>query len=329
LLTDYNYHEGIHGGGASFTVTGSTVSHNGSNGIFFNNTDNFYIARNSVDHNGELALDSEQDYSGGIRFGLYQIGAGVVEYNLVYDEAQGGIDAGMGINYDTNTGTAVTYIRYNETWGNYGAGIRVDAGVNTVVLGNVIYGNLGGNNSAGIQMAYDGTGNLIYNNTVYGNGGVGISMWGRNLAGGVVNNIFENNISVGNTVANLAVWAGGENPGTNGSGNVYNYNNFGPQASNFIRWGGGSFPGTSYSSYAAWESAYCGSGGCSHSVQANPLFVNAGAFQFWLQAGSPAIGAGIALGSPYNVGLSSSSTWPGSVVLNPTNTPPDLGAYVY
>src|SRR5208337_5546951 len=95
-------------------------------------------------------------------------------------------------------------------------------------------------------------------------------------------------------------------------GNVYLYNDFGPAATGFINWG----KAGKQSTYAAWETAAgnCGKVGCSHSVQADPQLVSAAASQFWLASGSPAIDAGLNLGSPYNIGLMPGSTWPNSVV---------------
>jgi hypothetical protein len=170
---------------------------------------------------------------------------------------------------------------------------------------------------------------LTYNNISYGNAGHGYIAGSEDTsAGSFYNNTFKNNLALGNTGQELYAVNGGQNDGTNGYGNVYTYNGFGPQGTNFINWG---TYGTYYSTYSTWESAAgnCGSPGCSNSMQSDPTFANAGAAQFWLLPGSPAIAAGTTLSSPYNVGLSSSSVWPGGVVLAPANTPPDLGAYVF
>src|ERR1019366_4178110 len=114
-----------------------------------------------------------------------------------------------------------------------------------------------------------------------------------------------------------------------GSGNVYSYNAFGPPATKFITWGE-----SNYSTYTAWETTTgnCGTPGCSHSVQSDPQFVNASAAQFWLQSGSPAIGAGTNLGSPYNIGLLPVSSWPNSVLTGDQNsygTEWEVGAYIF
>jgi hypothetical protein len=128
-----------------------------------------------------------------------------------------------------------------------------------------------------------------------------------NQTSGCAHNTVVNNISLGSVVwgNQFVAYFGCENPGTKGSGNVYTNNAFGAQGKNFIEWG----QGTYYSTYSAWETAAgnCGSGGCSHSVTANPLFTNPSIGDFTLQAGSLAIGAGVYIpgvstANPPNIG---------------------------
>ena len=86
---------------------------------------------------------------------------------------------------------------------------------------------------------------------------------------------------------------GGENDGTNGSGNVYRYNCFGPDAAGMFQWGA-----TFLDTYAALESAY---GSAMSNVEADPLFVAPDNGDFTLQVGSPALSAasdGGNLGAP-------------------------------
>lgn len=63
----------------------------------------------------------------------------------------------------------------------------------------------------------------------------------------------------------------------------------------------------------------------------DPLLVNASAGNFTLSSSSPAIDAGANLGSIYQLGLASSSTWPSGVVTlnqNSYGSGWDIGAYV-
>jgi hypothetical protein len=113
-----------------------------------------------------------------------------------------------------------------------------------------------------------------------------------------VNNTFENNVSVGNGSPQLNAFGGAENDGTNGYGNLYAYNDFGPDATGFIKWGTGE-----YSTLAAWQAA----SSQGHNLDLSPLFTNPGIGDFTLQPGSPLIGAGVYIqgvstGSPPNIG---------------------------
>jgi hypothetical protein len=240
-----------------------------------------------------------------------------------------GVEDGAGFMMDT-VGTG-NVMRYNLAYNNEVANIRATLDkFSTYIYGNVSYGaTQTGNYGIGIQVEYYSNGVHVYNNTVYGNT-KGISVNGMSAVANSINNtVVTNNISTGNTI-NLQCFLGGENDGTMGSGNVYTYNDFGAASTNFINWGFG----VGKSTYSAWETATgnCGTTGCSHSVQADPLFVNAAGAQFWLQSGSPAIDAGTNLGSPYNIGLLPGSSWPNSVLTGDQNSYGngwEVGAYIF
>jgi nitrous oxidase accessory protein NosD len=188
-------------------------------------------------------------------------------------------------------------VRYNYCWGNKRAGIEIDAMNNSQVYGNLVVGNGHWGINAYADWQTSMTGQQIYNNTVYDNVGGGIKVEGPTsgeVAGGCTNNLVKNNISSGNVSGpNLTARLGCENPGADGSGNVYTYNELGTQASSFLQWGE-----SLYSTYAAWEAAAgnCGTTGCSHSTQTTPTLANAAGGQFWLTSGSPGIDAGTNLG---------------------------------
>jgi hypothetical protein len=241
--------------------------------------------------------------------------------------------AAVGITCDT-CGNGIV-IRYNLSWENYGWGIDIDADNNMQVSYNVVYNN----SSSGIIVFADAnvtmTGMLVYNNTVYGNtanGGynAGITIQGPSAPGGCTNNTVINNISVGTSGGpNFVATGGCDNPGRDGSGNVYTYNSFGTAASNFIYWGG-----TNYSTYSSWETATgnCGTARCSHSDQTTPTFTNAAGNNFTLTPGSSAIGAGTSLGSTYQMALNPISSWPSAVVLVPqglNNSGWEIGAFAF
>jgi len=80
--------------------------------------------------------------------------------------------------------------------------------------------------------------------------------------------------------------------------------------------------------WAQWQAA----GYDAHGLIADPLYVSAASGDFSLQSASPAINAGVDLGTTYQLGLASSSSWPSSVVTlnqNYFGSGWDIGAYVY
>jgi hypothetical protein len=184
-------------------------------------------------------------------------------------------------------------VRNNTTCGNNERGIDIDADNYAVIYGNISYGNL----QSGIIAYADGnssmTGHQIYNNTVLENR-TGIIMQGPDAgetSGGCENNIVQNNIAYDSTGHDFQANAGCENPGLDGSGNVYTYDAFGVEAANFILWGN-----TTYSTYPDWEvgSGNCGTIACTHSMESDPMLTDPSGGVFSLQSGSPAIAAGTA-----------------------------------
>jgi hypothetical protein len=257
-----------------------------------------------------------------------------IEKNLVYNAGSAlpnfkggngvGVATAAGIHTDTVGSNVV--VAYNQLHDNNWAGIIIEHTDGAVVYANLSYNN----GQAGLAAVNQAHNNLFYNNTAYGNEEA-FAVWATPVvAGGLTGNQFKNNIGVGSSVANLVCTSGGENDGTNGYGNVYLYNDLGPAASNFIQWRSGTY----YSTYATWETATgnCSTSGCSHSVQADPQFVNASASQFWLANNSPGIDAGTNLGSPYNIGLLPAGSWPNSVLTGDQNsygTGWEIGAYIF
>jgi len=314
------------------TVTSSDIAYNGVDGIMVGyNVSGAEISHNRLHNNSQLPVD----YTGG----LYIFGSTVqnttIEYNSAYSNGTTAVGAGRGVGLWSDGGTVGTVFRYNQIYGNVASGLMIELTSGAQAYGNVIYGNgSAGYGARALDVtAHSGdaaSNNLIYNNTVYGNTGDGICVRSdESTSNLVVGNVVTNNISFGNTSTQLFAIGGGQNDGTYGSGNLYLYNDFGPQASNFIKWGSGY-----ESTYAAWESAAgnCGAVGCSHSVQAAPQFASVAASQFWLASGSPAIDAGLNLGSPYNIELMPGSTWPNSVVAGDQNAYGsgwEIGAFIY
>jgi hypothetical protein len=306
-------YSGVQGVGAatslSPTLSYMDVSHGGGCGILIDGdadqTGHVWVHHCTVHDNGWsiLGVDAVK-WNAAIKvWGGYGIGSAgesdycTIEDNECYNQVDNNGDySGGGIWLDEWGTNGI--IRRNTVRNNATYGILIEHTEYAVdVSRNLVYANRWGISPfRGISNAQ------IYHNVVYGNSHIGIWCQGGETQA-PVNNLFRNNISVGNTV-NLSATAGGENAGS-GSGNVYEYNALGPEAAGFIEWGTGVYKAT----YTAFETAY---GGTTHSVKTDPLFVNAATPDFHLQAGSPCINAGLAIVG-INDGYSGSA--------------PDIGAY--
>lgn len=77
-------------------------------------------------------------------------------------------------------------------------------------------------------------------------------------------------------------------------------------------------------------SNYSGISKPTHDINSDPLFVNDAGEDFRIRAGSPAIGTGANLGSPYNLGLNPSTTFPcGTFAQNSGGAGWEIGPFVY
>jgi hypothetical protein len=333
VTTTYNYYEGLNL--ATMTrplAVQVTATYNGFNGIDCSSDADCTIDHSITNYN--CAIDSaSNNFCGGVK-AYSSTAPPTVQFTQANFNGLGTTIAnfeGGGIWLDTVTAGAV--IRYCFTQGNNLAGIHDDAS-----NGMIIYGNVATANNVALQnwegdYALNGDAGqlqntIFYNNTGYGSLYQELYVYGQNVASGCINNIITNNLLIAPVAGPVLNTQNGCNNVSNGSGNVYTYNGFGPQSANFINWSG-----TNESTYTAWETATgnCGSGGCSHSMQSNPSFVNPAGLNFGLNAGSPAINAGTNVGSTYYLGLRAGSTWPNGVILmnQLLNSGWEMGAYVY
>lgn len=338
------------------TIEDSEIAYAGGIGIAAVGTaNNWTVQRDKIHNNSQLPSSSisDQQFSGGLYIwdnDLGHMNNWLIQDNYVYDNGRlsdgtyvtdpSGGAVGFGIWLDTvqpSNSAGFSIIRYNYCIGDRVNEIRIENTDYAEVYGNLVISTAAGgsdNRSRGIAIwSYSGSGipisyNKIYNNTVYNeDSGIAVVGSGSGTSNNVVGNDIENNI-VASSARALETANGGENDGTMGSGNVYQYNDFGPAASQFIQWGNGTY----FSAYSNWESSYCGSTGCSHSVESTPFFTSTSANNFTLQSGSPTINAGLNLGSSYEYGLDPASTWPSSVTtLNQNNYGSgwEVGAFVY
>jgi hypothetical protein len=299
-VSNNNWGSGVHlqDSIAPSTITNYTANYNGADGFELYDTPGLVISDVTANYNVQQPADL---YLAGIKWDPSSGSVSpIVENSTACHNAiaqpgygmpsQASYITGSGIWADTiGTGWIV---RNNTTCGNNERGIDIDADNYAFVYGNVSYSNLESGIIAYADASSSMTGHQIFNNTVWGNK-TGIVMQGPDAGetiGGCESNHVQNNISYDSTNYDFQANVGCENPGSDGSGNIYTYNAFGGAAANFILWGN-----LQYSAYADWETATgnCGTIGCAHSMESDPMLVDASGALFSLQSGSPAIGAGV------------------------------------
>jgi hypothetical protein len=326
-------------------IQNNSISWNGAAGIYLGSgSNNWNVSYNSIYNNCQIPSDDNNDHrwSGGIYVGVDDVSPRitdiVVEYNTIYNNGQlpngdyvpyqvigsDTVIIGKGIWFDTEHGIGYSdnnIIRYNLVYGNNFVNIHAEHNTYTQCYYNIVYGGDAAikvtgsyapigiefgdfSHEAGDNNAY----NTVYNNTIYDfPNSAGIYLTGGNggVANTCINNLVKNNIVFN---SKYALWAenGCENDGTNGTGNVYIYNNWGTPATNWLWWGT-----NKYSTLNAWVTA----SDQVNNLASDPLFVST--TNFHLKGSSPARRAGT------NVGLT--TDYAGRPVLNP----PCIGAYEY
>ncbi len=333
-IAEWNWQTGIDFNGmvsySDALIEGNIARYNGTGGICLLGPGSFStIRRNKCYENGKFQsagnnYDPMHEWTFGIK--LWEDTAeqqGIqIYFNECYDNGRIQPDdyqgRGVGIWLDGSAGSPSNpnVIHHNLVYNNTGNGIFHELASNSVTLGNVLYNNAtntgGDEEFAAANIAIDSRNgwtsenNLVYNNTSYG-GRVGIKVVTYSCSGcSVDNNIVKNNIVVGASEHNLYANFGGENDGVRGSGNVYEFNNFGAQSNNFIGWGG-----NDYDTYTSWEAAY---GKSSKSIKGDPQLAGTSPHLLYLGSTSPCRDSGTTLGPAYDDGLAETSTWPTLVV---------------
>jgi len=192
-------------------------------------------------------------------------------------------------------------VKFNLVYDGWGGGTNIELNHtgtdNNVVQYNVTFGATGTSQSsiANIIGAGDGGSNMIIGNVVYN------SYWGIEISAdhGL---ILKNNAVHGSTNTDLRV-------GTGYADINSDYNCFSSSATTIKE------QTTGYT-LAQWKTYTSGLGKelDTNSLEADPLFTNAGADDFTLTSDSPCIDAGFDLGDSYKWALDVSSTWPDGVV---------------
>jgi hypothetical protein len=261
-----------------------------------------------------------------------------VSYNLVHDAFQGdGMNPGGGEGIDAKEGSKNGIISFNTVYNLVQVGIYVDAW--NVLTENIeIYGNKVYNVAHGISLGSEAGGTLrnvsVHDNLVYNIGYHGISIGSDEAVSGQRENIkiYNNTVTRSGFTAYKPPWCSLYGCGDWGSGILIDsskvsgisihdnisVNNHSAQLGVFyaassaysintnILW-----PQTGYT----WANETFGT----NAIIADPVFVNASANDFHLQATSPAIGVGVG-GDPLNVDADGQTrpSWP-----------IDLGAFIY
>jgi hypothetical protein len=225
--------------------------------------------------------------------------------------------------YFGSSGDEVEVYR-NLCYDNAGSGVFVEISQYVDVYANICYrcALMSNANSdyvaAGIRVdtrdIYNGTYCRVYNNSIYDcHVGLHAATYGEIGDSEFTGNTFKNNIAIGCTY-NLRVGGGAANDGVWGSGNVYGRNCFGDEGtelSTFLNWNG-----TTYSTYDTWLAAANAAENIQpdDNIEADPSYIDPDNGDLTIASDSPCRGAGENLGTPFNIGLLPSSTWPDSVL---------------
>ncbi len=217
-----------------------------------------------------------------------------VSHSLIYGNFEWGVDVGSGGDSGLTTGATITF------WDNLldisASSSSASGGEGFLLTGSV--------------------GSILYNNTVYGPG--------------VTNPVVtQASTSTGALVKNNIFYTGGyaSVDATSEASTAYDYNDYFSASGTPFNWGG-----TAYT-LANWQT---NSSQDAHSFSADPSLTNASSLSstgnFALLAVSPAIDAGVNLGSAYQMGLSPEASWTGGVSLinqNSAGTGWDIAGHVY
>jgi len=240
-----------------------------------------------------------------------------VDTCLIYSTAP--TNGGYGI-MAGDSATTVTF-SHNKIYGTYayavnvgsGGGNGLGTGASMTLWDNVI--DISQANNVGILLT-GSTGSIVYNNTIFGpsNTHAAISQASTSTGALVKNNIFY-------TGAYASV------DSTSETGTAYDYNDYFSASGSPFSWGGTAYTFSGWQTNASQDA---------HSFSADPGLTNPSSLSttgnYAVLANSPAVDAGVNLGSTYQMALTPASTWPSGVSLlnqNSVGSGWEIGAYVY
>ena len=225
-------------GSSNITMDSNTANWNGACGLKATNSTGITITNNTVHNNCQLDIEAQQEYTAGIKvYGSIDFSVqanATVANNTIYYEGKdsGGEDVvtgyrGGGVHFDAGgTSDVARIVRYNKIYDCRSYGIHIEL---QTYYAQVYYNLVYSNDGRGIQIYNKIKNTKVYNNVCYDNGADGIFVGGDGTASSMENNLINNNICLGNDDQQLSCAYGGENDGTNGSGNVYTHNCFGDE----------------------------------------------------------------------------------------------------
>lgn len=338
------------GGGSNITIRNCEIRYSGSTGVQLGRSasggdinitgnlihDNAFDAVNIYINVGSTAghesyIQNNTMYNNGGHGVEIRGNHFIVQYNLIHDN--GAAMAGHGIhtfalNNSEGTGNYNT-IQYNVIYNQSatsmgdGQGIELDQ---WTTGNNIFYNVLYKNQGAGITL-YDASSVNVYGNSLYGNetGDVGTNcradfMLVSSISNLITNVVVKNNIAYAITANVPAICVDG---GTAANTLTISHNDWYASATNWWSWAG-----TLGSNLTTWNAHT----GVSGDLNGDPLYSNASVGNLTLTTGSPAIDAGMNLGSTYQTALFSSSVWPGYVATGNQNsygTGWEIGAFIF
>jgi len=291
---------------SDLTIDGNQVHHlqtGSSESLVLNgNVTHFRVTRNRVHDNNNIGIDIIGFERTAPDPMVDRARDGVVAENLVYDitsrgnPAYGNDASSDGIYVDGGTWVVIERnIVHNVDFGIELASEHFGRDTSHIIArNNLIYScHTAGFSIGGYDPKRGSTDDtIIVNNTLYKNDTWHTGTGEFQMQFHMRNNIFKNNIVyVGDSGRAMRSRSGRVAPNIPTVAldhNLYYY----PAGPSAVKW---SFNGKDYSSFKSYVKA---TGNDSHSIFANPQFINPAKRNFHLQSGSPAIGKGVNLGPP-------------------------------
>jgi hypothetical protein len=311
-------------GASNWIIENSTISYSNVSGFLASdNSGSGIIRRNTIDSSGQ-STDASKCTPGNTGASWYH--AVYIDYTTsgetqIYENKLINTRCGHGLKLKASVNAHHNWIEGNSCWNVY---LVEKGGVTSTqkIHNNIIIQPASGW-KVGIKFWQESSATAtlyIYNNTIYqSTGAEGIGFGSPSESPGPANAYIKNNIIYDTSYA-ISAGSGCTPRGTTQIDGNLIYTS----APTEFYWNGAA------RNFSYWQNTL---GFDTHGKNdQDPKFQNTGNHQFWLQSSSPAIDAGLNLGSDYDDALTSVSSWPSSVVTANQNSYGngwEIGAYVY